>query len=50
MEDQKREQYEAPVVTDYGDLNELTGGSSSGDRLDADFPVGTSLKDITLSS
>ena len=43
------QEYEAPVVLDYGDLNDLTGGSSDGDHTDADFPVLTKKKDLTFS-
>jgi hypothetical protein len=44
-----QETYEAPKVTDYGDLADLTGGSHDGDFTDADFPVHTPKKDLTFS-
>lgn len=50
MEDHREPQeYEAPVVIDYGDLNDLTGGSASGRELDADFPIHTKYGDLTFS-
>jgi hypothetical protein len=51
MKDQNREPqgYEAPVVIDYGDLNDLTGGSNDGYSLDADFPVHTKKSELTFS-
>ena len=51
MNDQSREpqEYEAPVVIDYGDLNDLTGGSNDGYQLDSDFPVHTKKSDLTFS-
>lgn len=42
--------YEKPLVVDYGDLVELTAGSSSGSYLDADFKAGTIFGDLTFSS
>jgi len=50
MEEHRESQdYEAPVVIDYGDLNDLTGGTSDGERLDAAFPAQTSKHDLTFS-
>ena len=42
--------YEKPSVVDYGDLVELTAGTSTGNFLDADFPAGTFRGDLTFSS
>ena len=42
--------YEKPRVVDYGDLVELTAGTSSGEYTDADFPSGTKTSDLTFSS
>jgi hypothetical protein len=42
--------YEKPRVVDYGDLAELTAGTSSGNYLDADFRAGTPYGDLTFSS
>lgn len=41
--------YEAPVLRVHGSLEELTMGSSSGRKLDADFPDGTDFGDLTFS-
>lgn len=43
-------EYESPEVVDYGDLVELTAGQSTGDYLDAAFPVGTFKGDLTFSN
>ncbi len=51
MEDRREPQeYEAPVVVDYGDLNDLTGGSRDGEWTDADFPTNTPKSKLTFSS
>ena len=42
--------YAAPTISDYGDLVELTAGSSTGSALDASFPVGTPFKNLTFST
>jgi hypothetical protein len=41
--------YEAPVVSDYGTLSDLTAGNTSGSATDANFPVHTLFKDLTFS-
>jgi len=41
--------YEAPLVTDYGNLAEITAGSVSNGPLDATFPAGTPQSDLTFS-
>ena len=41
--------YEAPQVTDYGNLAELTAGQTSGNVLDATFPAGTPKEELTFS-
>jgi hypothetical protein len=52
MDDQRRaeDMYEAPKVTDYGELADLTGGSHDGDYTDADFPINTPKRNLTFSS
>jgi hypothetical protein len=42
--------YEAPKVTDYGTLVQLTAGQTDGDFTDRDFPVHTPKQDLTFSS
>jgi hypothetical protein len=42
--------YEAPRITDYGDLTELTAGQLSGNFTDATFPVHTPKLDLTFSN
>ena len=41
--------YEKPKVRDYGDLTQLTAGGSSGNFLDASFPVHTPKSQLTFS-
>jgi hypothetical protein len=43
-------EYEEPRVVDYGDLVELTAGTSFGNYLDADFPSGSPRGSLTFSS
>jgi hypothetical protein len=42
-------EYEAPQIVDYGDLIELTAGSSDGCYLDADYPVLTKKSALGFS-
>jgi hypothetical protein len=42
--------YEAPQITDYGDLVELTAAGTGGDCLDIDFAAGTNKAGLTFSS
>ena len=42
-------EYEAPHVVDFGDLVELTAGSSDGCYLDSSFPAGTQKSNLTFS-
>jgi hypothetical protein len=42
-------QYEAPKITDYGSLVELTAANQDGDFTDKSFPVHTPKKDLTFS-
>jgi hypothetical protein len=42
--------YEAPHVTDYGTLVELTAGQTDGNFTDADFPAHTPKADLTFSN
>jgi hypothetical protein len=41
--------YEKPKVRDYGDLTQLTAGGTTGNFLDASFPVGTPRGKLTFS-
>jgi hypothetical protein len=41
--------YEAPTVTDYGNLTEITAGMSDGNFIDRSFPVNTPKRDLTFS-
>jgi hypothetical protein len=56
MEDSKRTEstapasaYEAPKITDYGSLTEITAGQVAGGRTDRVFPVGTPAGSLTFS-
>jgi hypothetical protein len=49
MEDQTSTEYEAPEITDYGSLTEITANATSGADLDATFPQGTPAGDLTFS-
>ena len=42
-------EYQAPVVADYGDLEEITAGQMDGDYTDKAFPVLTPKRDLTFS-
>lgn len=42
--------YDAPVVTDYGTLHDLTAGAATGACLDADFPAGTPFDELTFTT
>lgn len=44
-----KKSYETPVVTDHGTLSELTAQTQVGQNLDANFPSGTPLNQVTLS-
>ena len=50
MEQLESIDYETPAVVDYGDLVELTAGSTDGDFTDAAFPVNTPKRDLTFSN
>lgn len=41
--------YAAPVLTVHGRLEDLTRGASIGTALDAVFPIGTPVADLTFS-
>jgi hypothetical protein len=41
--------YEAPVVTDFGDLVDLTAQQSTGGFTDRTFPANTPKSDLTFS-
>jgi hypothetical protein len=42
--------YEAPAVTDYGNLTDITAGMTAGNFLDRSFPNNTPTSDLTFSS
>jgi hypothetical protein len=42
-------EYERPRVVDFGDLVQLTQGSSTGCYTDADFPARTPTGQLTFS-
>ncbi len=44
-----KQAYEAPQLIELGAFEELTQGSSTGGFLDADFPAGTPVPDLTFS-
>lgn len=44
-----RKAYSHPRLVVYGDVRHLTRGSSTGNRLDQFFPVGTPYGDVTFS-
>lgn len=41
--------YEAPVLRAHGKVEAVTKGTSNGINLDAAFPIGTPLPDLTVS-
>ena len=41
--------YEAPRVTDYGSLTEITAGMADGTVTDRAFPIGTAKSDLSFS-
>lgn len=41
--------YETPRIIQLGSLAELTQGQTSGDFLDATFPVGTPNSELTFT-
>jgi hypothetical protein len=55
MEDPKSTQsaeptaYEAPKITDYGDLAEIAAGTTTSGLTDRSFPVGTPSSSVTFS-
>ncbi len=42
--------YEAPRLTMHGSVSEMTQGASTGSFLDASFPVGTPVGDLTFEN
>lgn len=50
MEHIESAEYETPDIVDYGDLVELTAGTTDGDYTDAAFPVDTPKRDLTFSN
>lgn len=45
----QKQPYQPPKVTDVGTVVDRTLGESSGTQLDAAFPVGTPLNQLTFS-
>jgi hypothetical protein len=48
-DDRKPVEYEAPEVTDYGKLTDITAATKQTGNTDRAFPVGTPIGDITFS-
>jgi hypothetical protein len=48
-ENERTSEYEAPAVVDFGDLVELTAGTSDGESTDQAFPVNTLRRNLTFS-
>jgi hypothetical protein len=48
-EDPRPVEYEAPEVTDYGKLTDITAATKSSGNTDRAFPVGTPSGSITFS-
>jgi hypothetical protein len=42
-------EYEKPTVVDYGELAELTAGTTTGSKLDHYAPTGTPFTALTFS-
>ncbi len=49
MNTPKRTEYSAPKLTKHGLMSKVTQGMSTGTVLDATFPAGTPVGDITFS-
>src|SRR2546429_2763039 len=47
--EEKKFEYQAPEIVDYGDLAELTAGLATGTHIDAAFPSGTPFSQLTFS-
>jgi hypothetical protein len=45
----KANRYEKPQVRDYGNVEELTAKAVAGTKLDATFPAGTPISQLTFS-
>ena len=45
----KKKEYTRPELTIYGDVRDITKGSSDGLFTDADFPARTPAGDLTFS-
>jgi hypothetical protein len=41
--------YDKPVLRQYGSVEKITKGLRFGTFLDADFPAGTHIQDLTFS-
>lgn len=41
--------YETPMVADLGTFETITQGATTGNALDAPFPVGTPNEELTFS-
>jgi hypothetical protein len=47
--EEKKIEYQAPEIVDYGDLTELTAALSTGAHTDASFPSNTPFSQLTFS-
>jgi hypothetical protein len=45
----ERQEYQAPTLEVHGSIEAITQGMSTGNVLDASFPAGTPVTDITFS-
>lgn len=43
------QRYEAPRLKVHGSIEQITQGASTGSMLDAAFPIGASIDDLTFS-
>lgn len=48
--DQSEEDYRAPSLTEYGDVERITTGHADGSFTDRDFPDDTPRGDLTFST
>ena len=45
----ERKPYQAPSLTEYGEVRKITAGQETGSALDETFPTGTPFEDLTFS-
>jgi len=50
IDEHESPKYTVPTISDYGDLVELTAALGSGPDLDATFPAGTPVANLTFST